>query len=204
MEQQGKRIGVFGGTFDPIHVGHVQAAQAAAASLSLDEMILVPNRQSPLRMGEDRTSTEDRMEMTRLAIRDLPGWSVSGIEAERDGPSYLVETLEAFRSDHPDATLVFLMGFDSLSTFDRWVRVEEIVNLAEVWVMPRPGKDGPQALAALEARAPALQGTVKLLEGPMNDISATGIREAVRAGEAIDHLVPPAVADYIKTRKLYL
>ena len=102
------------------------------------------------------------------------------------------------------ATLVFLMGFDSLSTFDHWVRAEDIVTLAEVWVMPRPGSDGEQALKALEARAPYLTGKIQLLEGPENDISATGIREAVQAGKEVDHLVPQAVADYIKAKRLYL
>jgi nicotinate-nucleotide adenylyltransferase len=203
MKAQEQRIGVYGGTFDPVHLGHLRAARAAYDHLQLDRLIWVPNHHSPLRMHENRTSGTHRLAMVQAAVEGEAGFEVSDIEVTREGPSYLIDTLEELRSHAPEADWHFLMGLDSLDTFDRWVRVNEIVALVRVWVMPRPGEEAEQALADLEARAPKLSGRIQILPGPLVDISASEIRERVQAGEDITDLVPAAVAGYVQTHGLY-
>ena len=203
MQEQANRIGVFGGTFDPVHRGHIEASKAAFRTLGLDRLIWVPNHQSPLRMSEKRTPARHRLAMLRLAVGDVENVDVSTIEMNREGPSYLIDTLKSLQSQIPQAAWVFLMGADSLDTFDRWVQVKEIVERAEVWVMPRPGGEAEEKVSKLEARAPHLSGCVQVLEGPHLDISATKIREKATKDDCIEDLVPPAVAAYIREHGLY-
>lgn len=203
MQKRASHIGVFGGTFDPVHLGHVRAALAAFEALELDRLIWVPNHQSPLRLEEKRTPGHHRLAMLERAVKDMDGFELSDVELRREGPSYLIDTLETLRAERPEAEWHFLMGMDSLHTFDRWVRVEEIVTATRVWVMPRPGGEAQKVLSALEARAPGLRGKIRLLAGPTIDISATDIRERIKSGESIEHLVPKAVANYIREQKLY-
>ena len=204
MQSQVQRIGVFGGTFDPIHLGHLRAAKAACDRLKLDRLIWVPNRRSPLRLEENRTPAHHRVAMLESAVGDEPGFEVSDIEAEREGPSYLVETLEALRRGQPDAEWVFLMGADSLDTFDRWVRVEDIVSMVQVCVMPRPGGEAERKFTDLEVRAPELAKKVQLLEGPHTDISASEVRHRIQTGQPITDWVPTLVSEYISEHKLYV
>jgi nicotinate-nucleotide adenylyltransferase len=203
MQRQVSRIGVFGGTFDPVHLGHLRAARAAFEWLGLNRLIWVPNRTSPLRQDEDRTPGEHRLAMVGAAVEDEKGFEVSDIEVRRPGPSYLVDTLETLRAGAPEADWHFLMGMDSLDTFDRWVRVKDIVAMVRVWVMPRPGGEAEQVLADLETRAAYLSDRIRILPGPLLDISATEIRQRVRAGDSITDLVPEAVAEYVDAHGLY-
>jgi len=194
MDEQAHAIGIFGGTFNPVHHGHLIAARDAGEQLGLTRVLLMPNRRSPLRRTEPLLPAEQRLELIRRAVQDEPLLSACDVEVRREGLSYLVDSLRELREAHPGVRLCFLMGEDSLATFDQWVRVEEIVELAEVWVMPRPGGASESSLAALEERMPALKGKVRLLKsGPRIEISSSGIRERLRRGASVRFLVPGAV-----------
>lgn len=204
MNGKAKRRGLMGGTFNPLHHGHLITARWAGELLCLDRVGLMPNTRSPLRLEERMASAELRLEMVRAAVAGEPQLEAEEVEVARGGPSYLVESLEELRRRDPDIVPVFLMGGDSLSSFDRWVRAEEIVELAEVRVLPRPGLDAEAALAALERRRPALRGALTLLpSGPRVDISATEIRDRVKAGRSIRYLVPDPVREIIEREGLY-
>lgn len=208
MNQQAKqiykRLGVLGGTFNPIHHGHLIAAREAMAGLELDRLLIMPNARSPLRMEEELAPAEARLEMVRLAVEGEPGLEACDVETSRKGTSYLVDSLQRLRERYPMSELSFLMGVDSLSTFERWREVDRIVDLARVCVMPRPGADAKKALSALEARCPKLIGRLKRMEeGPRIDISATDIRNRVRSGRSIRYLVPDAVREYIRENVIY-
>lgn len=204
MNQKAEQLGILGGTFNPIHHGHLIAARYARETLGLDRLLMMPNVQSPLRMDEKLAAAADRLEMVRLAVADEPGLEACDLEVRREGTSFLVETLVELLSLHPDASFTFLMGGDSLETFDRWREVEKIVALANVVVLPRPGGDVAGALRALEKRAPVLRDKVQLLpEGPHIDISATEIRARLRAGKSVRYLVPDRVEDYIRSHNVF-
>jgi nicotinate-nucleotide adenylyltransferase len=208
MNEQAKqifrKIGVLGGTFNPIHHGHLIAAREAMGSLGVDRLLIMPNARSPLRMEEELAPAEVRLEMVRLAVEGEPGLEACDVETSRKGISYLVDSLQIVQERYPTADLCFLMGVDSLSTFERWREVERIVDLARVCVMPRPGADGKIELSALEARCPELTDRLTLMEeGPRIDISATDIRERVKSGRSIRYLVPDQVGEYIRENSVY-
>lgn len=204
METKAERVGVFGGTFNPVHHGHLLLARDALESLGLSRVILVPNRMSPLRVGETLAPASVRLEMLRAAVRGEDRLEVSDLEIRREGPSYTVETLREFSGLLPGARLVFLAGADSLATLDRWVRVDEIFTLAEVVVLPRPGEDVPAALAGLAARAPDIARQVRLAPVTRGiDLSATEIRNRVSRGLSIRWMVPGHVERLVKEHALY-
>jgi len=204
MNSKAERVGVYGGTFNPIHHGHLLAAREAFEHLGLDRLLFLPNARSPLRQGEVLAPAEDRLEMLRLALAGEPGFEACDVEIRRGGTSYTVETLRVLRQDQPGVAWTFLMGADSLETFDRWVAAEEIVSLARVVALPRPGFNAVAALEALFQRAPALRGKVGLLEaGRRIDISATDIRQRAASGLSLRWLLPEAVASYIVEKSLY-
>ncbi|WFB37432.1 nicotinate-nucleotide adenylyltransferase [Kiritimatiellota bacterium B12222] len=204
MKRKEEQLGIMGGTFNPIHHGHLIAARAAKERLGLDRLLLLPNARSPLRMEEALADPEDRLEMVRLAVEEESGLEACDLEVRREGASFLVETLAELQGLYPDATLTFLMGVDSLDTFDRWREVDRIVSLAQVKVMPRPGRAGSEALTALEARAPSLAGKVSLMPaGPQVEISATEVRQRIASGQSIRYLLPDAVVDYVVDHGIY-
>lgn len=205
MNQQDKQIytklGVLGGTFNPIHHGHLIVAREAMELLGLDRVLIMPNARSPLRIEEELVPAEVRLEMVRLAVEGEPGLEACDVETSRKGTSYLVDSLRILQQRYPRAELSFLMGVDSLITFERWREVERIVEMVRVCVMPRPGTDGKAELSALESRCPELAGRLTLMEaGPRIDISATDIRDRVRSGRSVRYLVPDAVAEYIREK----
>jgi nicotinate-nucleotide adenylyltransferase len=204
MNAKAERVGIYGGTFNPVHHGHLLVARDAMEALALDRLLFLPNARSPLRQGEKLAPAADRLAMLRLALEGEPRCDVCELETERGGTSYTVETLRSLRGTHPNGILFFLMGADSLETFDRWVAPEEIVHLAQVVALPRPGFDAAKALAELFRRAPNLTEKVSLLpEGRHIDISATEIRQRAREGKSLRWLVPDGVAEYVKRKGLY-
>lgn len=199
-----EQLGIMGGTFNPIHHGHLIAARSAMEALDLDRLLLLPNVRSPLRMGEKLADAQDRFEMVRLAVADEPGLEACDLEIRRAGTSFLVDTLRELKELYPLAQLTFLMGVDSLETFDRWRDVNRIVEWVRVVVIPRPGGVASEALTALETRAPDLKGKIHLIStGPQIDISATEVRERLLQGKSIRYLVPDKVEDYIRTHKVF-
>jgi nicotinate-nucleotide adenylyltransferase len=191
---------VLGGTFDPIHIGHLAAAEAAIECAGLDRVIFVPSRQPPHRSAAV-ASAEDRLEMTRLATSNSSGFAVSDLEVRRDGPSYTVDTLAELRRKRPDADLFLILGWDAARLFRSWHEPERVRELAAVVVTGRPGLRLPQP-ADLEAAGLPPDGTVLCLR-PTPDVSASEVRRAVHAGTSIAGMVPAAVERYIAANGLY-
>lgn len=199
MTEKARQVGLLGGTFNPVHHGHLILARWAGETLGLDEVWLIPNRRSPLRMGEPLAPAEERLSWVEASVRNEPTLSVCDLEVKREGTSYLVDTLEELCTLHPDTAFTFIMGADSLTTFDHWVKAERILELVEVRVVPRPGEEAGPALASLEEKLPPARGKVTLLpESPHLDISATEVRNRVKEGLSIRYYVAEEVAERIE------
>ena len=195
-------ICVLGGTFDPIHRGHLVVAEVVRARLHPAEVMLVPAGQPWLKSGQVAASTEDRLAMVRLAAAEA-GLQVSTTETERSGPSYTVDTLRALRASlSPGDELNFILGWDNLLNITRWHMPEEIIKLARLIAVPRIGSPVPN-VDVLEKSLPGLARRVVLLDKPEIDISATVIRERVGLGLSVGHLVSEVVARYIQDHGLY-
>ncbi len=179
------RIGVFGGSFDPIHHGHLMAAAFLAESLELAEVRLVVARRQPLKADGHAAAAEDRAAMVELAVRGDPKLRADRRELEREGPSFMVDTLRELRAGQSDAELVLLLGVDAATQLEQWREPEEIWKLCRVETFAREGIG--------EAG----------IQVPRVDISSTAIRARVRAGRSIRYWVPDAVAEYIAARRLY-
>ena len=193
------RVGIFGGTLDPVHLGHLAAIQAARERLSLDEVIVVPAGSPRLKARSPEASGSHRLEMARLAVAQHPGVAVSGMEIRRPGPTYTVDTLEALA---PGRELFLLVGADALRQIDLWHGPRRIFQLSRPAVFARPGQPDP-GLAALEAVDADAREAVTVIAGPLLDISSTEIRRRVREGLSIADLVPGPVARYIDDNGLY-
>lgn len=183
-------IGLFGGSFDPIHHGHLLAAQAALEGLGLDQLRFVPARQQPFKSGGHGASGDDRAAMIQAAIAEEPRFALERCELDRPAPSYTVDTLRHLRAREPGAAFVLLVGSDAAAELSKWREADAIPELARVVVFGRGGD------AALGER-----GAVRV---PAVEISATEIRRRVREGHSIRWWVPAPVADYIAARRLYL
>jgi len=189
--------GLFGGTFDPIHVAHLIVAEAALDQLELDRVLFVPSAGPPHKPGRKITPVEHRLEMVRLAISDNVRLALSGLEARRPAPSYTIDTIRELRGELGGGeALHFVMGSDSLVQFFTWKEPEHLLAECEFAVVPRPGFD-------LASADPRIASRARILDAPMMDISSTDIRERVREGRTIRYLVPAPVSDYIATKKLY-
>ncbi len=196
-EERPVRLGVFGGTFDPPHVGHVSLTRQLRESGALDEILWIPVAIPPHKPANPRTSPELRMEMVRAAIDGCAHHSVSDIEILREGPSYTVDTLRALRLEHTDATPVLIMGSDQFAELAQWHEAEEVVRLADVCVLPRGGGE----LASVRPRLSVVWCAADV--API-DVSSSGIRKRVREGRPYRHLVPEAVAEIIEREGLYV
>ncbi|MCX4749024.1 nicotinate-nucleotide adenylyltransferase [Kitasatospora sp. NBC_01287] len=191
-----KRLGVMGGTFDPIHHGHLVAASEVASAFHLDEVIFVPTGRPWQKSGTTVSAPEDRYLMTVIATAENPQFSVSRIDVDRDGPTYTVDTLRELRDQHPDADLFFITGADALAQILSWRDVEELFALAHFIGCTRPGH------TLSDDGLPA--GRVSLVEVPALAISSTDCRLRVAKGEPVWYLVPDGVVRYIDKRALYL
>lgn len=197
------KIGVLGGTFDPIHLGHLAIAEEARKRLKLDIVLFIPAGQPWMKTGSALTPVEHRVEMVRLAIAGRPYFKLSMLEVDRTGPTYTVDTLVELRKGlNEEDELFFILGVGSLKELPRWHEPARIIALCRLVVAPRPGYPQPD-LKALEAKIPGLSRRVILLTGPLVDISATDIRERVAGGISISRLVPETVERYIKEHGLY-
>jgi len=200
-----KRVGILGGTFDPIHMGHLMVAQHAWEEVQLDAILFVPARSPWMKVEHELAPVEDRLAMVRLAVGVVDAFGVSHLEVDRSGPSYTVDTLAALRQAAPEWRLFLILGADAASELGRWKEPGKLLGMCEVVVAPRPGyvaKDGvslEDSLASLGAARTAVQQ----ITGPRVDISATDIRRRVKAGRSIRYLVPEAVEVYIRLKGLY-
>lgn len=197
------RLGVFGGTFDPVHVGHLLLAQEATVRLALDQTWFVPANNPPHKPGQVQTPFADRLAMVELAVAGNPTFGVSLLNADDATPNYsadLMATLQEQLAGHAD--LFFLMGMDSLRDLHTWHKPDWLVHNCELVVLNRPGVE--RIWIALEARFPGIRNRVHLVEMPGVDLSGTNIRDRIDAGEPIRYLVPQSVHDYIERRALYV
>jgi nicotinate-nucleotide adenylyltransferase len=195
-----ERLGLLGGTFDPVHVGHLAAAEAAIGCARLDRVIFVPASKPPHRAPAVAPAAQ-RLEMCRLATEGDARFEVSNVELKREGQSYTVDTLMEMRRLHPGDELFLILGWDAARLFPTWRRPDEVRQLASVVVVGRPGSDAPREADLKEAGLDA-DGVVICLE-PTPDVSASEIRRSVAAGESIAGKVPPAVGQYIAAHRLY-
>jgi len=214
-----RRVGVFGGTFDPVHYGHLRPAARAVAALALDELVWVPAGRPPHKLDEERTPFAHRFAMLALATQDDERSVVSEIEAERPGPTYTYDTLVELRGRRPDARLYFLMGSDSFAQIATWHRWDELLALASLIVLRRPTAWGSELLArapeplrsrVVEVHAGAVAGAdgggahrVFLVDHEPYAISSTAVRERVRDGAPLAELMPAAVGRYVAKHRLY-
>jgi nicotinate-nucleotide adenylyltransferase len=196
------RIGIFGGTYDPPHVGHLIVAQDAMVALHLDAVRFVPAAVPPHKQHAIEISPAAlRLEMVREATSADPRYAVDPLELERGGPSYTIDTLRTLRERLPDATLFLLIGADQYAEFRDWREPEEIVRLAQIGVLARARA---QEVVSAGARSSDESGRINHVAVTRIDVSSTEIRRRVRSGEPIRYLVPPRVEAVIRREGLYL
>jgi nicotinate-nucleotide adenylyltransferase len=206
-------IGILGGTFDPVHCGHLRLALEIREQLSLDSVRLLPAANPRLR-ETPRADGSQRLELLAAAVHDEPGLEVDARELERDGPTYTVETLESFRRELADEVLVFILGMDSFQSLDRWHRWQDLPGLAHLVVAHRPGGSlpGPGPIADLLARRRCddvatlkaeSAGRIMICQPPLLDISATRVRSLVAEGRSIRFLVPDKVIGLMNRTRCY-
>jgi nicotinate-nucleotide adenylyltransferase len=194
-------IGVLGGTFDPIHMGHLVVAEEARVKIGFGEVLFVPAGQPLLKPDRDITPADHRVQMVRRAIADNPYFKLCTLEIERPGPSYTVDTLTMLREQlGSEASLFFILGRDTLAELPSWKEPKKLVQLCRLVVAPRLGS---KDLKHLETEIPGLLDKVIQLDMPVIGISASGIRQRIAEGLSIRYLVPPEVEKYITKQKIY-
>jgi nicotinate-nucleotide adenylyltransferase len=190
------RVGIYGGTFNPPHRGHLIVAESVRSQLSLDRVIFVPSFISPHKRDVEAASGEDRLEMLRLMVRGKEELEVSDCEVRREGVSYTVETLRLFHEENPKAELFLLVGMDNFTEFHTWRDPDDILEMATLVVMTRPGSDAVHGLPEEGSR-------VLLCRVPAVEVSSSMIRSRLQEGKSIQYLVPDDVRRYIDRRRLY-
>jgi len=197
------KIGVLGGTFDPIHIGHLKVAEEVTARLNLSEIIFMPAGQPWLKINNAISPAEHRLEMVRLAIAGKTNFKLSTMEVDRPGPTYTVDTMaELSRKLGSDDELFFILGWDNLTQLPQWREPSRLIKLCRLVAIPRVDFPEPD-LASLDAAIPGLSRRVILLQKPRIDVNASEIRRMVAQGLSIHNLVPEPVEKYIKEHKLY-
>ncbi len=197
------RVGILGGTFDPIHMGHLIIAEEARERIRLDEVIFMPTGQPWLKAGRRISPAHHRLEMVKLAIGSNPFFRDSAMEIERSGPTYTLDTLLDLRKELPSsAEIFFVVGLDSLKEFHRWHEPERVLTLCTLVAVNRPGFLKGD-LGLLDSGTSEIMEKVLFLESPLIDVSGTDIRRRVANGSSIRYRVPQAVEEYIYTHGLY-
>jgi len=200
----GRAMAVFGGTFDPIHNGHLAVANEAVLALGVDGVSFMPAGQPWLKGDRDITPARHRLRMVRLAVAANPHFMVSTMEIDRPGPTYTVDTVERLRQQvGPAAELYFLVGGDGLRELPEWKEPWRLTGLCRLVAFGRPGAEVP-VLDELETSVPGISANVILIDVPQVDVSSTEVRSRLRQGEPISGLVPPAVEQYIRDHRLYI
>jgi nicotinate-nucleotide adenylyltransferase len=196
-----------GGTFDPIHVGHLALARSAREQLGFERILFVPAARPPHKRSQDVSPAADRLAMVELAIAGQPGFDVSRIEIDRPGPSFTIDTTEQLIEGAAAAgrpiELTIILSAESFADLPSWHEPDRLLRLARIAVAPRPGHPAPMA-DRLDRRLAAFADRIDVLDGPHLDVSASDIRRRVAAGESIAGLVPAPVAAYIEAHRLYL
>lgn len=193
-------IGILGGTFDPIHFGHLAIAEEARVALGLARVLFVPAAHQPLKAYRPAAAPHQRLAMVGLACASNPAFEPSDIEIVRPGPSYTINSLRDLAAREP-AELHFILGADALLDLPRWRAADQIPTLARIVAVQRP--HAPVHLDELLAKVPALSGRLVLLDGPNLDISSSELRQRIASGHPVRYLTPDPVVDYIEEHQLY-
>lgn len=188
------KLGIFGGAFDPVHIGHLVEAQYATEKLGLNKLLFIPTGDHPLK--PQSASSESRLEMTRIAIQDNPFFELSDIEIKRAGKSYTIDTLQQVKKLYSAEELYLIVGIDNADTFHKWHRINEILDMCKVVVLSRMMTDD-------YVLSPSLLEKITILDSPIIETSSTDIRERLAEGKSIRYLVPDKVREYISTHELY-
>lgn len=203
MSDTGRNIGIMGGTFDPIHIGHLLLAEHAREQFHLDKVYIMPNGTPAYKSDHVVTGSPMRTEMAALAIAGNPGFELSLIEVEREGNTYTYETLEAMRNMNPADTYYFIIGADSLFTFSQWKKPQRIADNCILLIANRDNVSMEEIKAQIARLKERFGADIRILECPTVDISSAMIRGRVSEGKSIRYYVPDAVADYISDKGLY-
>lgn len=198
-----KKIGILGGSFDPIHNGHLAIAQSAYQDFELDEIWLIPAGHSPNKDNDKMTSAVVRAQMTALAAQDVPHFKLSTYEIDKEGTSYTYLTLSDFKKEFPDIDFYFIMGADSLDYFETWKHPEIICQKATILVAVREEMDLNDIQQKIEHIKELFHAEIYPLSCPKIDISSSKIRANLQSGKNICDMVPQVVADYIAEHELY-
>lgn len=190
-----QRIGLFGGSFDPIHTGHLLLAQAAIEELGLKRLCFILAAQSPFKVGQNFAPAEARLQMLRLALAGRTTCEIDEQEINRGGVSFAIDTVRDYARRFPEAELFYLIGADHVANLPKWREATELAKLAEFAVIPRPGSEAITL-------PPPFRG--RTLNGFTFGVSASQIRARVKAGQTIEHLVPAPVAEAVRNNQLYL
>lgn len=199
---QPERLGVFGGTFDPPHIGHLILAEEALTQLQLDRVLWLLTPDPPHKTDRKISDLNHRIEMLKLALVDEARFELSYVDIHRPAPHYAADTMQLLRWQHPQSQWVYLMGGDSLTDLPTWMRPLEFVQAChEIGVMLRPGRTVD--LDTLEAALPGLKDKVRFIQAPLLEISSSLLREKMARGAAYRYYLLPSVYDYIESQKLY-
>jgi nicotinate-nucleotide adenylyltransferase len=210
IEPADLRVGILGGTFDPVHYGHLVIAEEVREALGLDRVLFVPAPRPPHKLDEEVAPIADRVAMVELAVAANPSFAVSEIEMGRDGPSYTVDTLAELAGEAARQgvarELFFIISAEALADIREWHEPERLLELARLAVVPRPGSPLPEAarLAAMLPGGAAAVGRIELVGTVPLANSSSDVRARAASGRSIRYLVPPAVEAYIRDRRLYL
>jgi len=198
------KTGIYGGSFDPVHLGHIKVAESAMQALSLDRVIFIPSGTPPHKMNKTLASAKDRFNMVKKAIEGYDSFFVSDIEINREKPCYSYETFGELKEMYPDDELYFIIGSDSLLSLHSWKNPDILSKLCTFIVVNREDESNIDEVKKEQARLNEVFGTKSVLvDIEKIDISSTGVRNAVREGALTDKMVSPSVIEYIKEHKLY-
>ena len=202
------RLGVLGGSFDPIHFAHLLMADTVREALGLDRVLFMPAAQQPLKRGKPATPAEQRAAMVQLAIAGNPYFALSTVDLDRTGPSYTADSMERLREEWggpQQVAMWFIIGTDSLLTMPQWREPGRILAHTRLAVIQRPSSstDAAGSMDGLEAQVPGIKAAIDWVPAPLMEISSTDMRERVRTGRSIRYRTPDAVCEYIESHSLY-
>lgn len=198
------RIGIMGGTFNPIHQGHLMLAQKAYEQFGLDKVLVIPNKLPAYKDRDELLDSKQRSRMVQLAIADYPYMEFSDLELTRSGPTYTIDTLQSLKQEYPEDDFYFILGGDSLTDFHKWRAYKEILTLAVILCARRNDADVPELeQIKLRLEAEVAEAQIYIMDTPMMNISSTEIREQLQSGEKAPQGIPEAVLAYIYEYDLY-
>ncbi len=203
MEKGKKKTGIMGGTFNPIHIGHLLLAENAKETFGLDEILFIPSGLSYMKSTMEVAPKNIRLEMTRLAIADNPSFVLSPVEVEREGNSYTCDTLDVLRREKPETDFYFIVGADSLFAMENWKQPEKIFHHCTILVSVREGSDDYQLMAKISYLKDKFHADIRLIDMKEIAVSSTDIRYRIRMGKSVRYMMPDSVIAYIQKHHLY-